>query len=51
MCEIPKISLKKISKLNLMSVLQLDVKPEQRNLVATNAKSIAEAHFNKDAWL
>lgn len=46
----PQISLKKISKLNLMSILQLDVKPEQRNLVASNAKSIAEAYFNKDAW-
>ncbi len=34
-----------------MVILQLDVKPEQRNLVASNAKSIAEAHFNKDAWL
>jgi diamine N-acetyltransferase len=48
--EVSKISLKKISKLNLSSVLQLDVKPEQRTLVASNAKSIAEAHFNKDAW-
>ena len=33
-----------------MSVLQLDIKPEQKNLVASNAKSIAEAYFNKDAW-
>ncbi len=33
-----------------MSILQLDVKPEQRNLIASNAKSIAEAYFNKDAW-
>lgn len=36
--------------MNLMPILQLDVKPEQRNLVASNAKSIAEAYFNKDAW-
>lgn len=50
MSEIPKLTLKKITKLNLMSILQLNVKPEQRNLVASNAKSIAEAHFNKDAW-
>ena len=50
MSKIPKLTLKKISKLNLMSILQLNVKPEQRNLVASNAKSIAEAHFNKDAW-
>ena len=33
-----------------MSILQLDVKPEQKNLVAPNAMSIAQAHFNKDAW-
>ncbi len=50
MSEVLKIKLKKISKLNLISILQLDVKPEQRNLVASNVKSIAEAHFNKDAW-
>ncbi len=50
MNEILRISLKKITKINLMSILQLDVKPEQRNLVAPNAISIAQAHFNKDAW-
>ena len=50
MKKVPKIRLKKISKLNLISILQLDVKPHQRNLIASNAKSIAEAYFNKDAW-
>jgi len=48
--EVRKITLKKITKVNLMSILQLDVKPEQRNFVASNAVSIAQAHFNKDAW-
>ena len=33
-----------------MSILQLDINPEQKNLVASNAVSIAQAHFNKDAW-
>jgi diamine N-acetyltransferase len=33
-----------------MSILQLDVNLEQKNLVASNAVSIAQAHFNKDAW-
>jgi diamine N-acetyltransferase len=33
-----------------MSVLNLDVKPEQKNMVASNAKSIAQAYFYKDAW-
>ncbi|MFX1418901.1 MAG: GNAT family N-acetyltransferase [Promethearchaeota archaeon] len=42
--------LKKITKINLRSILNLDVKPGQKNLVASNAVSIAEAHFNKDAW-
>ncbi|MFX0023916.1 MAG: GNAT family N-acetyltransferase [Candidatus Hermodarchaeota archaeon] len=46
----PKIALKKINKLNLMSILQLEVRHEQKNLVASNAVSIAQAYFNKDAW-
>ncbi|MFX1391204.1 MAG: GNAT family N-acetyltransferase [Promethearchaeota archaeon] len=46
----PKVILKKINKCNLMSILQLSVKPEQKGLVAPNVVSIAEAHFNKDAW-
>jgi len=45
-----EITLKKVTRLNLRSILKLDVKPEQRKLVAPNAISIAEAHFNKDAW-
>ena len=50
MIDIPKITLKKISNINLMSILQLNVKPEQKNLVAPNAISISQAYFNKDAW-
>lgn len=50
MNNIPKITLKKITKLNLMSILQLNVKPEQRGLVAPNAVSLAEACFSRDAW-
>ena len=46
----PKFTLKKITKINLMSILQLDVNPEQKSLVASNAVSITQAHFNKDAW-
>ncbi len=33
-----------------MPILQLNVKPEQKNLVAPNAVSIAQAYFYKDAW-
>jgi len=47
---IPKITLKKITRLNLRAILELDVKQEQKSLVASNAVSIAEAYFNKDAW-
>ncbi len=50
MVKIPKITLKKVTRLNLKALLQLDVKPEQKSLVASNAVSIAEAYFNKDAW-
>jgi diamine N-acetyltransferase len=48
--KLPKISLKKVTKCNLISILQLDVNPEQKRLVAPNAVSIAQAHFYKDAW-
>ena len=44
-----KISLKKITRRNLDAVLKLKVKPKQEFLVATNAKSIAQAHFYREA--
>ncbi len=50
MVKIPKITLKKVTRLNLRPILQLEVKPEQKTLVASNAVSISEAYFNKDAW-
>lgn len=45
-----KVTLKKITRRNLGAVLKLKVKPKQEFLVATNAKSIAQAHFYRDAW-
>jgi diamine N-acetyltransferase len=45
-----KITLKRITRRNLGAVLKLKVKPHQENLVATNAKSIAQAHFYREAW-
>lgn len=45
-----KITLKKITRGNLDSVLNLRVKPKQEFLVATNAVSIAQAHFYKGSW-
>ena len=50
MIRFQEITLKKVTRLNLVSILKLNVKTEQRNLVAPNAVSIAEAHFNKEAW-
>jgi len=44
------ISLKRITRRNLESVLNLKVKSQQEKLVATNAKSITQAHFYRDAW-
>ena len=44
------ISLKKITRSNLESILNLKVKPRQKRLIASNAKSIAEAHFSRGAW-
>lgn len=35
---------------NLHAVLALEVAPSQRQFVATNAKSIAAAHFHPEAW-
>ena len=45
-----RITLKYITRRNLDAVLKLKVKPKQESLVATNAKSIAQAHFYKEAW-
>lgn len=46
----PNITLKKITRRNLDQILNLQVKPQQKNLVASNAKSIAEAHFTRGTW-
>ncbi|MHA2392131.1 MAG: GNAT family N-acetyltransferase [Promethearchaeota archaeon] len=45
-----KVTLKKISIKNLHSIFNLKVKPNQENLVAPNAYSIAEAHFTRGSW-
>jgi diamine N-acetyltransferase len=47
----PKISLRKINRSNLEQVINLNVKPKQRNLVAPNAKSIAQSHYTRGTWL
>ncbi len=39
------VALREVTKENLWSILDLDVTERQHNFVASNAKSIAEAHF------
>lgn len=46
----PQVSLKPITRENLFDVLNLEVKPEQRNLVATNARSIALANYSENVF-
>jgi diamine N-acetyltransferase len=44
------VSLREVTTENLEAVLALDVGEDQRPFVASNAKSIAEAHFHPEAW-
>jgi diamine N-acetyltransferase len=44
------VTLREVTKENLHLVLRLKVKPEQERLVASNAVSIAQAHFWETAW-
>lgn len=44
------ITLREITEETLLSILNLDVKESQKQFVASNAKSIAQAHFQKNAW-
>ena len=45
-----RITLREITENTLWPMLQLDVAAGQRKMVATNALSIAQAHFSKNAW-
>ena len=44
------VSLREVTRENLSDILNMSVAESQKGLVATNAKSIAEAHFAEDAW-
>jgi diamine N-acetyltransferase len=47
----PRVSLRAVTRENLRDVLMLSVAPEQARFVASNAVSIAQAHFQPDvAW-
>jgi diamine N-acetyltransferase len=45
-----EVSLKQIRKTNLGAVLNLDVNDEQKSMVASNARSIAQAHYSQYSW-
>src|SRR5260221_13750945 len=45
-----KLALREITAATVRAVVALDVAEEQRGYVASNAVSIAEAHFNPGAW-
>ena len=45
-----KVELREITQRSVRAVLDLAVDPEQEPYVATNARSIAEAHFEPRAW-
>ena len=44
------VELREITADSLTSVLALNVSESQRGYVASNAKSIAQAHFHPEAW-
>ena len=44
------INLREITKANLISIIDLDVKENQRDQVAPNAVSIAQGHYSNSAW-
>jgi diamine N-acetyltransferase len=44
------VTLRKVTKETLPSVLSLRVRDDQKRFVADNAVSIAEAHFTEQAW-
>ena len=45
-----EVSLREVTSKNLSAILNLSVSESQQGLVASNAKSIAEAHYSDDAW-
>jgi diamine N-acetyltransferase len=45
-----EITLREITEETVRSILRLKVSQDQENFVASNAVSIAEAHFSKNAW-
>lgn len=45
-----EVSLREVTAETVRTVCDLSVAPDQRRFVATNAESIAEAYFSREAW-
>jgi len=45
-----RITLREVTAENVNAILSLSVKEHQKQLVASNAVSIAQAHFRPEAW-
>jgi diamine N-acetyltransferase len=45
-----KVTLREITEKTVWSILRLEVSDDQKRFVASNAVSIAQAHFSKHAW-
>jgi diamine N-acetyltransferase len=44
------VTLREVTTENFRDILTLRVSPEQREYVASNDRSVAEAHFHQEAW-
>ena len=44
------VSLQEVTADTVRAICRLDVRPDQQNLVATNAQSISQAYFSEHAW-
>jgi diamine N-acetyltransferase len=45
-----RITLREVTAEDVNAILRLSVKEHQKQLVASNAVSIAQAHFRPEAW-
>ena len=46
-----KISLQEITEDSLSDILSLEVAENQKHLITSNSKSIAQAHFSRYSWM
>jgi len=46
-----EVSLREITRETVVAICDLEVAPDQTEFVASNARSIAEAHFQPKAWI